>query len=531
MSSSSAPIGTALPEIASLGERMGYLQGLRAAIAASVLGSGLFASQIVGARLEDLMFVSAGYLLLSAAVEGARRMGRGRGLTAVGGMLLMDGLYLAWVMYLTGGTQSPLRFLVYLHLIAVTLLASYRTGLKIALWHSLLFFVVFYAQAAEILAPLEPGSDGGAQFERPSFFNVVAFWLIALATTTFSSINERELRRRQADLESLARMAAQLENVATPHEVAEIFLKGITDTFGFHRGVVLGNEHEGDPLLLAFKGPNEAPEATPHLDSCMRRAWEQRSPLLLKKLDPEQDPQLSALLPFAKSLVVVPLFAEGQPLGVLVVEHGQKTKRIERRIVAMVSQFAAHGGLALRNAWLLEQIRRMADTDGLTGIANRRSFEAMLDRELSRAQRNGDQVTLVMLDIDHFKELNDTHGHQTGDETLRLVAASLVESSRDFDTPARYGGEEFVVILPSCSAKESLIAGERLRSGVGKADTPVPVTASAGAATFPVHAGDAESLIKAADEALYESKRAGRDRLTRSRRNTPRPTKTINLDT
>jgi diguanylate cyclase (GGDEF)-like protein len=522
--------GSRPPEIVSLGERMGYLQGLRAAITAVVLGSGIFASQIIGARLEDLMLVSAGYLLLSAAVEGARRMGRGRGLAAVGGMLLMDGLYLAWVMYLTGGTQSPLRFLVYLHLIAVTLLASYRTGLKVALWHSLLFFVVFYAQAARILAPLEPGSEAGAGFQRPSFFNVVAFWLIALATTAFSSINERELRRRQNDLESLARMAEELENVASPDEVATIFLEGITETFEFHRGVVLGSEDGGEPRLLAFKGPNDAPEAATHLDACVRRAWEQRSPILLKKLDPEEDPQLSALLPFAKSLVVVPLFAEGQPLGVLAVEHGQKTKRIERRIVNMITQFSAHGGLALRNAWLLEQIKKMADTDGLTGIANRRSFEAMLDRELSRAQRNGDQVTLVMLDIDHFKELNDTHGHLAGDETLRQVAASLVENCRDFDTPARYGGEEFVVILPSCSAKESLIAGERLRSGVGRAEGPVPVTASAGAATFPAHAGDAESLIKAADEALYESKRAGRDRLTRSRRNTPRPNKTINLD-
>jgi diguanylate cyclase (GGDEF)-like protein len=230
--------------------------------------------------------------------------------------------------------------------------------------------------------------------------------------------------------------------------------------------------------------------------------------------------------------VVVPLFAEGQPLGVLAVEHGQKTRRIERRIVDMILQFASHGALALRNAWLMEQVQRMADTDGLTGIANRRAFQGMLERELSRAQRNGDPVTLVMLDVDRFKDLNDTHGHQAGDEVLKVVAASLVENCRDFDTPSRYGGEEFAVILPTCSSKESLIAGERLRKGIGDAEGPLPVTASAGAATFPVHAGDAESLIKAADEALYESKRAGRNRLTRSRRNSPRaePNKTINLD-
>jgi len=127
-------------------------------------------------------------------------------------------------------------------------------------------------------------------------------------------------------------------------------------------------------------------------------------------------------------------------------------------------------------------------------------------------------VTLMMVDIDHFKAVNDTHGHQMGDEILKKVAASLVDGCRDFDVPARYGGEEFAVILPSCSSKESLVVAERLRRAIGESENAVPITASAGVATFPTHAGDPQKLIAAADEALYESKRAGRDRVTRSRR-------------
>jgi diguanylate cyclase (GGDEF)-like protein len=123
-----------------------------------------------------------------------------------------------------------------------------------------------------------------------------------------------------------------------------------------------------------------------------------------------------------------------------------------------------------------------------------------------------------MFDIDHFKSINDTHGHQMGDEVLKKVAATLAEGCRDFDVAARYGGEEFVAVLPSCSAKDSLVVAERLRRAIGEADNPVPITASAGVATFPTHAADPERLIAAADEALYESKRAGRDRVTRSRR-------------
>ncbi len=519
---SSAPVRAPSDEIVSLGERMGLLQALRAALAAVVLASGLFASDVVGADITDLMLATAAYLLLSAAVEGARRLGRGRGLAAVGGMLLMDGVYLAWIMYQTGGTLSPLRFLVYLHLIAVTLLASYRTGLKVALWHSLLFFVVFYAQAARILEPIETDPTLGVRFEQPSFFNVVAFWLVALVTTVFSSINERELRRRRADLESLAAMARSLENVDDPEAIADTLLAGVTETFGFGRGVVLGTPSGDEPTLLAFNGPGEVPEAKPHLDASVRRAWDERRPVLLKKLDPTDDPQLSALLPFASNVVLLPLSAEGQPVGVLVLERpGTRAARIERRVVDMSHQFASHAALALRNAWLMQQVKKMAETDALTGLANRRTFQAILERELARATRNGEQVTLIMLDVDHFKDLNDTHGHQTGDEVLKHVASSLIANCRSFDTAARYGGEEFAVVLPACSPQEALIAGERLRKGISASASQVPVTASAGLATFPIHAGTPDALVRAADEALYESKRAGRDRVTRSRRTAP----------
>jgi diguanylate cyclase (GGDEF)-like protein len=511
----------------SLGERMGYLQALRAALALVVLASATFAARVIGAGLDELLLVSVGYLVLSATGEGLRRAGRTRGLVTVGGMLLVDGLFLAWVLYLSGGTQSPLRFLVYVHLIAVTLLASYRTGLKIALWHSLLFFAVFYAQVSGIVPRIDSGAEA-AVASRPSAFNVIAFWLIALATTAFSSVNERELRRRKVDVEALAAMAARLELQTQSAGVASVLLESVCSTFGFARGAVAGGQR-GRIELLAYHGPGDAPVPGACTGGLVQRVLDERRPILAKGLDPDDD-WLSRVLPFGRNLVAVPLSAEGEPIGVLVVEHAaRRGGRVERRVVSMVGQFASHAALALRNAWLLQQVHRLAETDGLTGLANRRTFETTLERELSRAARSGAPVTLLMVDIDHFKSFNDKHGHQTGDEVLKLVAGVLASACRDFDTAARYGGEEFAVILPSCSSAESLVVAERLRETIAEIETVARVTASAGVATFPAHAGDPEALMKAADEALYESKRAGRNRVTRSRRRGSRKAKLVLL--
>ena len=497
---------------------MGYLQLLRVTFVAAVLGSAVAASDIIGASLADVMFVSGAYLFLALIVEAARRRGGGRGIAIVEGLLLVDAVYLALVAYSTGGTQSPLRFLVYLHIIAVTLLTSYRTGMKIAIWHALLFFTTFYAQASGILPPIETAAADGSA-EKPSFFNVVPLLLVAGFTMLFSSVNERELKRRKSDLEVLTSTAEKLEDADDPREVAAVVLEGVAEALNLPRALLIAAPKRKPPGLLAYRGELDPPtQLAAGVDSVVHRAWKEHRPQLVRKLDPIHDAYLAALIPDGQNVVVVPLFAEGVPIGAFVVEHDRKSQRMDRRTLATLMQFAAHASLALRNTWLLQEIQKMASTDGLTGIANRRTFEEVLEREVSRAKRSGEQVTLVMLDLDHFKRLNDTHGHQLGDQVLQGAAAALVKSCRDFDTAARYGGEEFAVILTSCSPRESLVAGERLRLGIINGDMPVPVTASAGVATYPTHATDPYSLIKAADEALYESKRSGRNRVTRSRR-------------
>lgn len=186
--------------------------------------------------------------------------------------------------------------------------------------------------------------------------------------------------------------------------------------------------------------------------------------------------------------------------------------------LSLVMQMASHGALAMRNAWLLQQVQRMADVDALTGVPNRRSFETAIEREVSRSNRTGEELTLILLDLDHFKSLNDSFGHQAGDEMLRKVGAVLSEACRASDTPARYGGEEFALVLPTCGKAEAFETSERLRELIAAVDSPRPITVSAGVATYPVHGVSAADLVKAADEAMYESKAEGRNRTTISSR-------------
>jgi diguanylate cyclase (GGDEF)-like protein len=502
-----------------LADRTGYMQMLRVALCLVALAAGAFAPRVVGVSLGHVALATIPYLFASLGLEAIRRAGKGRGLMLIGASLLVDGLYLAWMTYLTGGADSPFRFLIYLHLMSVTLLASYRTGLKIALWHSLLFFVVFYAQASGYLEPTEATSmalaEGASRFREASVFNVMVFWLVALGTAFFSSLNERELRRRRADMEALAAMAAELDETTDPDGIARVLLKTVKEAFGLEPGIVLG-VRRGTRSRLVPLDAQESDDAGVGIDAVVKKAWDTREIVLVKELDPTSDPQLATLLPGSRYVVVVPLIAEGHPLGVLAVQNSSRIRSsIELRVVTMLAQLASHAALALRNARLLQEVRQAAETDPLTSLANRRTFDKALEKELSRARRRGDQVSLVMVDIDHFKTFNDTYGHQAGDELLKDVARALTRAARDFDIVARYGGEEFAVILPACSWEDSLPAAERLRKAIAEVRSHATVTASAGVATFPIHAADGAAVIRAADIALYESKKGGRDRVTR----------------
>jgi diguanylate cyclase (GGDEF)-like protein len=212
--------------------------------------------------------------------------------------------------------------------------------------------------------------------------------------------------------------------------------------------------------------------------------------------------------------------AAGRVSGVVSVARGRPFTAPERELFDYLAEQAA---VSIENVGLHETVERQAVTDELTGLFNRRRFQEAMATEVERSKRFGQPVGLVLLDLDDFKTVNDTYGHQQGDLVLREVARVLRETSREIDEPARYGGEELAVVLPGTDLEGAYNLAERVRAGIEElvlplldGDGALRVTASFGVATLPGSADDMRGLVAAADEALYRAKRAGKNRTVRA---------------
>ena len=274
-------------------------------------------------------------------------------------------------------------------------------------------------------------------------------------------------------------------------------------------------------------GPDETP-----LDSFLVISADQLNALGMDtghpRLGPCDSETAHLLFPHSRqplaSMAIIPLRLRGQIIGCLNqastdAGHFSKTSATE-----LIEHLAAIAALCIDNAVIHEREKRDGLTDALTGIANRRWFERRLNEEIVRRERHGQPLSCVLADVDHFKEINDNHGHGVGDRVLQAVAATLARSLRAGDVLVRYGGEEFCVLLPATPATLAAVIAERMREGVAAltfadvATDSLRVTVSAGLACLDgapePHAPNLGVwLVERADSALYQAKQSGRNKV------------------
>ncbi len=227
--------------------------------------------------------------------------------------------------------------------------------------------------------------------------------------------------------------------------------------------------------------------------------------------------------PGGEQQLLVPMRGRGHVIGVLSLIRASKARPFTQDDLDSIMSFAEQASVAIENVMLHREAQRLSVTDPLTGLWNLRYLQIQADRELESAVRFQRPLSLAIIDVDHFKEVNDRLGHQVGDEVLTEVARRIRDSTRVPDVVARYGGEEFAVLLPGTDLAGALATAERIREAVAGAPVmvgaghgptgPLSVTCSGGVSSYPLHSQTLAGLLRAADTALYAAKAHGRNQI------------------
>ena len=337
----------------------------------------------------------------------------------------------------------------------------------------------------------------------------------------------QELEYNASQMRLLAVMGELLQSCVTSDEARQVAVQTLEKFFPTHSGVIYLNNESGTSVELFAKWncPDGFFRETFEPEECwalrLGRQHAARGETLEIRCIHAQDAK-------RRGSICIPMMAQGQSLGLFHVVWAegaaQDTSRAEtqERIAITLADTLS---LAISNVRLRERLKEQTIRDPLTRLYNRRYMEDSLNREICRARRTNSTVGIIILDIDDFKEFNDSFGHPQGDQVLRSLGEYLRTNSRPGDIPSRYGGEEFTLILPGASSAIIYERAESLRKGFRRVHSHFEesvgmvsrtISFSCGVAVFPDHGADVTEVLQAADEALYEAKRNGKDRVVAS---------------
>jgi len=356
------------------------------------------------------------------------------------------------------------------------------------------------------------------QSDLPAFFDNETVDLLTLFATQASIGLQNaklysQLQRRAAQLEAINAIAKRTTVELDLKELLDRLCTQLPQSFPVESVSIFLRDEEGDLVLRAQQGSLEAHykigDVLPRAYACTAQEGGHKPHCG----DPSQCP--GACFPAGRAEVCLPLVSFGENIGLLVCTTSQQEAFVGNDVQALES-VADILATATQNARYVDRVRQLAYRDGLTGVFNRRYFEARLIDEVTRAARYGGGVSVLMVDLDHFKKINDDFGHMLGDDVLRMVSTIFVRHLRKVDVVCRYGGEEFAIVLPATQGASAAAVANKLRRAVANNNfpgVPYPVTVSVGVSEFPANGITRDDIVRAADSALYEAKEAGRNRV------------------
>jgi diguanylate cyclase (GGDEF)-like protein len=442
------------------------------------------------------------------------------------GTLLFDVFFVTVLVRFTGGVDSEF-FLLYFLSVGF---GAYYLGMNSGLLLSFVVTLNYLLTNSQAI----PNSFFGDLLLR-----LAMLWFFAAATgyvseffrhaeekllRTLNTLNERtaELEKAHTELETVYETARTLGEHNEPDRIVNELLNISLRILGYqHLGVLFFNQERNGLLLAARMEMGQTHLLKPPMlfDLSGISGYVARTGRPQRLFDISTDDRYQPGLTGAKSEMAVPMISRGRTIGVLnaeSVELGAFSEKDEKILTVL----AGSAAMAYENARLQKQLEDLSTTDELTGVHNFRYFNERFRDEERRARRYDQPLSLIMVDLDWFKNCNDTYGHQAGNLVLRGIARIIKTVVRDTDIVCRYGGEEFIIILPQTLTSDAREIGERIRSEVERSEFAeeglsknVHVTVSVGISTYPENGGTAERLIDLVDRALYQAKGQGKNRV------------------
>ena len=381
-------------------------------------------------------------------------------------------------------------------------------------------FMGFSVGMAYLVASMERAAD-----DPGVILLQISMLLITSGIVGYLSEELSEEEETTSLLDNALQITGLLAGSLDPHTVYEKLTEVVARLFRAGRVAVILTEPGTDVAKVpaAIDAGERVEDLTIDLERYpeIQTALERQAPVIIGRLadQPRMESMRGVLPERAReaAILVTPILVSDEARGVVFVRLEDQRREFTENEIKFCRIMADVAGQAVERAEHFEEVAEAARRDSLTGLFNARTFHRRMVEEVERADRSGQQLSLLMLDVDYFKHFNDTYGHMAGDQLLRDLSTLLLAEVRVIDTVARYGGEEFALLLPDTGSERAFVVAERLRTGIEKMrydGLPEPVTASIGVATYPDDGLTPSDLLAKSDQALYASKNGGRNRTT-----------------